>query len=86
MDRSTDFEVIIDFVPGVGDPARVFKAMAGLVASFGELDKHLVASIDAAVGASLVLEEVAAGSIKAILRGVVSDLPDEALKNADWKK
>jgi hypothetical protein len=34
----------------------------------------------------LVLEDVQAGSIKATLKNLISEVPDEALKNADWKK
>jgi hypothetical protein len=87
MDASRDeFEITIEFDRGRGDPARVFRAMTGLIESFQSLDEHLLAAIDAGLEADVVLDNVEAGSIKAILRAIVSDVPDEALKNADWKR
>jgi hypothetical protein len=80
------FEIVIDFDKGRGDPARVFKAMTGLVESFQSLDEHLLGAIDRGLDAKVVLDDVEAGSIKAVLRAVVSDVPDEALKNGDWKR
>ena len=69
-----------------GDPTRVFTSMASLISSLAVLDRHLVAGVNAKVGTGLVLEDVQAGSIKATLKNVISEVPDEALKNADWKK
>ncbi len=84
--NNNDFELKIDFVPGEGDPTRAFKAMSGLIESFQSLDSHLLSSFDVSLSTSLVLDEVEAGSIKARLRDVVEGIPDEALKNSEWKK
>lgn len=81
-----EFEIKIDFKSGEGDPARIFKAMSGLIDSFQSLDSHLAASFDVSLDASLVLEEVSAGSIKARFRDLIEGVPDEALKEAEWKK
>ncbi len=83
---NNDFELKIDFVPGEGDPTRAFKAMSGLIESFQSLDSHLLSSFDVSLSTSLVLDEVEAGSIKARLRDIVEGMPDEALKNLEWKK
>ncbi len=84
--EENEFEIKIDFKPGQGDPARVFKAMSGLIDSFQSLDSHLVSSFDVALNASLVLNNVSAGSIKAKFKDLIEGLPDEALKEAEWKK
>lgn len=81
-----EFEIKIDFKPGDGDPARVFKAMSGLVDAFQALDSHLAASFDVSLNASLVLDEIQAGSIKARFRNVIEGVPDEALRDGEWKR
>lgn len=81
-----DFEITIDFVPGEGDPSRVFRAMSGLIESMKSFDAHMAEAFDSSLHASLVLEEVDAGSIRAKLRNVITGVPDEALRDGDWKK
>lgn len=83
MDTNRDdlgFEVTIAFAPGEGDPSRVFRTMGGLIDALAELDRHLIAPISTTLGARLVLEDIERGSLKARLRAVVDDLPDDALK------
>lgn len=80
------FDIVIDFRPSEGDPARVFKAMSGLVDSFQELDRHLASSIDASLETQLLLEDVERGSLKARFGNFIEGIPDEALKDGDWKK
>lgn len=88
MDETEDegFEIHIDFKPGEGDPSRVFRAMSDLIDSMQALDSHLANSFDIALDASLVLDEINSGSIKAKFRDIIAGLPDEALKDANWKK
>jgi hypothetical protein len=86
MEDDNTFEITIDFTPGEGDPTRVFKAMSGLVDALTALDSHLATSFDVSLDASLVLDKVEAGSIKGIFRDVISGVPDEAIKDAEWKK
>ncbi|MBL4783606.1 MAG: hypothetical protein JKX92_15345 [Porticoccaceae bacterium] len=86
-DNKTDgFELVINFSPNEGDPARVFKTMSGLIESFQDIEKHLISTIDLSLNASLVLEDVEKGSLKAKFRGLIEGIPDEALKDAEWKK
>lgn len=80
-----EFEVIIEFRASEGDPSRVFKSMSGLVDSLSLLDRHLISMVDTALVANLVLDEVSAGSLKAKFKSVIEDIPDEALKNVEWK-
>jgi hypothetical protein len=87
MDASeTEFQLVVDFDRGRGDPSRVFRAMALLVDAFSSLDRDLLTAVDVGLNADVVLDNVETGSIKALLRAIISDVPDEALKNADWKK
>jgi len=83
---SSDFEITIDFKPGEGDPSRVFKTMSGLIDAFQSIDSHLISSFDVSLDASLVLTDVQSGSLKAKFRDFIKGLPDEALKDANWKK
>lgn len=83
---NNEFEIKIDFKKGEGDPSRIFKAMSGLIDAFQTLDSHLAASFDVSLDASLVLDEIETGSIKAKFRDIIEGIPDEALKDANWKK
>lgn len=86
MGDNDTFEITINFTPGEGDPSRVFKAMSGLVDAMATLDSHLASSFDVSLDASLVLDRVEAGSIKGIFRDIIAGIPDEAIKDAEWKK
>lgn len=81
-----DIEIRVEFERGAGDPTRVFRTMTGLIESAQNLDSHLALGIGASVRTSLVLQDVEAASLKAILRTVVSSLPDEAVKAGEVKK
>lgn len=80
------FELIIEFSPSEGDPARIFKAMSGLIESFQDIDRHLISTIDISLNANLVLEDIERGSLKAKFRDFIEGIPDEALKEGEWKK
>ncbi|MGN6729090.1 MAG: hypothetical protein ACTHJG_04570 [Rhodanobacteraceae bacterium] len=86
MSDEGTFEITIDFTPGEGDPARVFKAMSGLIEAMTSLDSHLASSFDVSIDASLVLDRVEAGSVKGIFRDIIAGIPDEAIKDVEWKK
>jgi hypothetical protein len=79
-------EIRIDFQRGEGDPSRVFRAMTGLIESTQRLDEHLSATISTKVKTSLILQDVEAGSIRAKLKAIIEEIPDEALKEGEVKK
>lgn len=85
-EESGEFSLTIDFTPGEGDPARAFKAMSGLVDAMRSLDGHLVSMVSVTLEADLVLDDVESGSIRAKFRDLILGIPDEALKDGDWKK
>lgn len=77
------FEIVVEFKKGSGDPARVFKTMTGLIESVQSLDGHLAYSLAPTVTTQIVLQDIQAGSLKAKLKNIVEDIPDEALKKAE---
>ncbi|MBU1236447.1 MAG: hypothetical protein KJ634_10595 [Gammaproteobacteria bacterium] len=86
-DQPSDLiEIRIEFERGAGDPTRIFRAMAGLIESTQLLDSHLALSIGANVQTTLVLQDVEAASLKAKLRTIVEEIPDEAVKAGEIKK
>lgn len=80
------FEIKVDFTPGRGEPSRVFRTMSGLIDSVQFLDQHLSATVSTRIHTRLLLQDVKAGSIRARLKNIIEGVPDEALKQGDYKK
>jgi hypothetical protein len=83
---NVDFGIQIDFDRDSPDPARVFRAMTGLIDSFQQLDRSLAGSIDVSIEPVLMLEDIEAGSLKTWLRTALLSTDDQALKSGEWKK
>ena len=83
--HKNQFEIIIDFNKG-GNPNRVFRSMADLIDSFQDLDSTLAEVIGVKVDNSLVLEDIEKGSLKTIIKNLISDLPDEDLRDAKFRR
>jgi len=82
----TDIAVIrIDYEAGTSNPARVFHAMAKLIDALQTTDRDFVASLGVELFPVLVLERVEASSIKAIVRTVLHQVDDDALRNLEWR-
>ena len=79
-----DFGIIIDFDKNTS-PTRALRAFSSLVESFEKLDKDLIASIDSKIKPVILLEDLEAGSIKGWLKNRLESVPDDALKDLDWK-
>lgn len=79
-------EIRIEFERNIGDPTRIFRAMAGLIESTQLFDSHLAPSIGANVKTTLVLQDVETASLKAKLRTIIEEIPDEALKACEVKR
>ncbi len=80
------FEIAVDFERGKGEPSRVFQAMAGLINSIQILDQHLSATISTKIRTKILLQDIEAGSIRAKLKNIIEEVPDEALKKGDYKR
>lgn len=79
------FELVVEFKRGSGDPSRVFKTMTGLIESVQSLDQHLSYSVGPSVKTTLILQDIQASSLKAKLKNIIEEIPDEALKQAEIK-
>ena len=82
---SNQFEIVIDFEAG-GSPNRVFRSMADLLESFQELDSTLSEIVGLSVTNTLVLEDIEKGSLKTVIRNIIQELPDEDLRDANFKR
>lgn len=59
--------------------------MAVLIEAFQDLDRHLAKAVTVSVEPEVLLERVEAGSIRAVLRTVLRQIDDDALRGLDWK-
>ncbi len=82
----SEFNLYIDYEKSEGEPSRVFHAMGELIDAFEGLDELLAGIISEGAGTELVLEDIEASSLRAKLRSVILGIPDDALKDGDWKK
>ncbi len=83
-----DADVIlkIDYDEGAGSAARAFEIAAELIRSMEDLDRVLMQSIGSELSTALVVEDLKKSSLKIFLRNVLSDMPDDALKDVNLKK
>src|SRR5690242_16616877 len=81
-----EFSFIINFKRGEGDPRRIFDAASLLIEGFEEFDTTVARSIDAHLAPTVVLEDIQPGSLKVILREILNEIDDEALKAGEYKK
>lgn len=75
----------IDYEVGTLDPGRVFRSMAILIEALNSLDSDLARSVHVGILPEVRLERVEAGSIRAVLRTVLLQVDDDALKNLEWR-
>jgi hypothetical protein len=80
-----DFAFEIEFQRGEGSASRVFLAINDFIEGCERIDTELASTIDAHIETVMVLEDIEAGSIRALLRNVLRSADDEALKKLDWK-
>lgn len=83
---NSDFCVTIDFDKGSPNPSRIFTAMSAIIDSFQQLDKDLVKYIDNKIETVMLLEDVETGSLKTWLGNFLRGIPDDAIRDFDWKK
>ena len=81
-----NFELRLDFAKGTRDPSRVFISMAEYIDSFTFLDASLLSPFDANITTHLELQDILSGSIRTMMRRVLSAIDDSALKDGNWNK
>lgn len=82
----SDFCITIDFKKESENPSRIFQAMVDLIQAFQKLDKDLIRGIDSKLEPTILLEDVESGSLRTWLKSIIEGVPDEVLKDGDWKK
>lgn len=78
--------VKIDFQRDSVDPARIFRAMTGLIDAFAALDHDLISSLGVSIKPIVLLHDVEVGSLKTRLRTLLESTDDDAIKDFNWKK
>jgi hypothetical protein len=84
--NKVDFGLELSLGPRTENPADMFQSLAGLIRAFDEIDREFAHSIDAALDPRLVLQTLEVGSLRTWFISVLRAVPDEALKELDWKK
>jgi hypothetical protein len=85
-DNDLAFALKIDFVKDSKDPARVFRCMSGMIQAFSEFDLHVAKTIDIETSPILLLQDIETGSLVTWLKNSLKGIPDEALKQSEWKR
>lgn len=83
---NSDFCITIDFDKKSENPSRVFQTMTELIHTFQKFDSNLIKGIDTQLEPVILLEDVEIGSLKTWLSSIIRGIPDEAIKDGDWKK
>lgn len=84
--EKADFFIEIDFKKDTENPSRIFQTMSELIKSFQELDNDLIKGIDSKIDPVILLEDVEIGSLKVWLVQALKGIPDESIKELEWKK
>lgn len=81
-----DFGLELSLGPRTENPADMFQSLAGLIRAFAEIDREFAHTIDRALDPRLVLQTIEIGSLRTWLASSLRSVPDEVLKDGDWKK
>jgi hypothetical protein len=57
--------------------------MAGMIDAFARIDRHVARAVSVSVEAQVILERAEAGSIRAVLRTILNQVDDDALRTLD---
>lgn len=81
-----DFGLELSLGPLTEHPAEMFQSLAGIIRAFDEIDREFAHGIDAALDPRLVLQSIEIGSLQTWFTSSLHSIPDEILKDGDWKK
>lgn len=76
-----DFTFGVDFEYGTGSASRVFAAVQDFIRACDAFDKHLITVVAPHITPMLLLGNIEAGSLRAILRYALRSLNDDDLRN-----
>jgi hypothetical protein len=92
MDRTLDEAVegeiglVIEYRPGVSPALETLSGAMGFIAALDKLDRALLSSIDTSLEPVSVLNDIQHSSLKILLARVLKSLPDDSIRNLEWKK
>jgi hypothetical protein len=69
-----------------GSPARVFSIAGDLIQALEEFDGAIIDSIDSKITTSFILEDVNKSSLRVVLKNIIKNIDDDALKSLDIKR
>jgi len=85
-DLTPDFGIEIQFDTNKESPAKAFRTLSEILEALHSVDIDLIGSIDSEIKPITLLEDLQKGSIKGWFKNVLERIPDEGLKDLDWKK
>ena len=85
-DLIPDFGIEIQFDSKKESPAKAFRTLSEILEALHSVDIDLIGSIDSEIKPITLLEDLQKGSIKGWFKNVLEKIPDEGLKDLDWKK
>lgn len=83
--HGTTWSIVISFIPDTPDPSRVFRSMARLVDGFSALDRDLAIVVSARLRTVQLLHDIQPGSLRVWLTTLIEQVPDEALRDMNWR-
>ncbi len=81
-----DFGIEIQFDNTQESPAKAFRTLSEILEALHSVDLDLIGSIDSKIKPITILEDLHKGSIKGWFKNALEKIPDEGLKDIDWKK
>jgi hypothetical protein len=78
--------LVIEYRPGVSLALETLSGAMGFIAALDKLDRALLSSIDTALEPVSVLNDIQHSSLKILLARVLKSIPDDSIKNLEWKK
>jgi hypothetical protein len=76
----------IDYTPGQTPAVELLSGAMRLVEALDRLDRALLSSVDTSLEPVSVLNDVQRSSLKLLLARALRSVPDDALRNMEWKK
>lgn len=78
--------LVIDYKPGESIASEVLIGALELINSLDGLDRALLSSIDTSLQPVSILNDVQHSSLKLLLARALKSIPDEEVKNLEWRK
>ena len=80
-----EIAIIIDYPSGESEALSVLEGAMKIVASLDEIDKFLLSNIESSLEPVSILNDIEHSSLKMLLKRALRNLPDDVIKNLDWK-